>query len=727
MKRLVTALILFLTLVPSCRKQEEKVPEEPIPTDTEVPTEPEEPTEPAEPLGPEVPDDAKPQEPARTEAFDIELVFLPEPGATAFQWPFATPLMSEISASYSVGKASFPGQKTALALPEAAGGYTFQIYATTGVARNGGSSQGFKFGGATGDCLQLPAIKGLYLTRVTWVSGGASAAELVRYDDVPVNGGGPIPGGNVLGKGNAHIWMLYGSEKETAYKIRTVSSSVVQAQQILLHYDVTPLDSAENPSTQFQEVLPDEIPDFSRVGYHWGDRPIPDVPVKMTLEAPAGGADALELIQNAINTVETPGAIFLKAGTYPLSGILQLNRSGVVLRGEGEDKTILYSTATTQQTTLVQMGSTGKLSVGSASMIIAKYVPVGQMWVPVRDPGMFSVGERVWIYRPATEAWLDALHMRELAALYPGRRDWTTTDYSMFWERKIMKIEGNRIWFDNPVVMCVGGDESYGDGYLCKGNWPRIEECGIENLSLDTRYDGSKKNGDDFIDEDHCWSGITVYAVEHGWIRNVTTRHFGLSSVSLNTGAKNITVKKCTALVPVSSVEGDRRYAFHMEKAQLCLVEDCLCDDDRHQYVTGGRVPGPNVFLRCTGTRSRSDAGPHQRWATGVLFDNVKVTGPIDVQDRGGMGGGHGWSGVNFVCYNCETTSTICIQSPWVTGQNWAIGCVGTKVRSAAGYADNLGIRPDGIWQSRGTHVTPESLYEDQLEKRHAQGEYIDK
>ena len=119
MKRLVTALILLLVLVPSCRKQEEKVPEEPIPTDTEVPAEPEEPTEPEVPLGPEVPDDALPQEPARTEAFDIELVFLPEPSATAFQWPFATPLMSEISASYSVGKASFPGQKTALVLPEA--------------------------------------------------------------------------------------------------------------------------------------------------------------------------------------------------------------------------------------------------------------------------------------------------------------------------------------------------------------------------------------------------------------------------------------------------------------------------------------------------------------------------------------------------------------------------------------------------------------------------------
>ncbi|MBQ9410725.1 MAG: hypothetical protein IJU21_03860, partial [Bacteroidales bacterium] len=551
MKRLVTALILLLILVPSCRKQEEKVPEESKPTDTEVPTDSEVPTDPEDPLGPEVPDDARPQEPARTEAFDIELVFLSSPDATVFQWPFATPLMSEISPSYSVGKASFPEQKTALVLPEEAGGYTFHIYATTGVARNGGGGQGLKFGGAAGDYLQLPAIKGVYLTKVTWVSGGASVAELVRYDDAPVNGGDPIPGGNTLGKGIAHTWTLYGSEKETAYKIRTASTSVVQAQKILLHYDVNALDPADDPSSQFQEVLPDEIPDFSRVGYHWGDKPIPDVPVKMTLEAPSDGSDALELIQNAINTVQTPGAILLKAGTYRLSGILQFNRSGVVLRGEGEDKTILYSTATTQQTTLIQMGATNKLSTGASSTIIAKYVPVGQMWVPVRDPGIFSVGETVWIYRPATEAWLDALHMRELAALYSGRRDWTVSEYSMNWERKIMKIEGHKIWLDNPVVMCIGGDESYGKGSLCKGSWNRIQECGIENLALDTRYDGSKKNGNDFIDEEHCWSGITVYAVEHSWIRNVTTKHFGLSSVTLNTGSKNITVKSCTALEPV--------------------------------------------------------------------------------------------------------------------------------------------------------------------------------
>ena len=154
-------------------------------------------------------------------------------------------------------------------------------------------------------------------------------------------------------------------------------------------------------------------------------------------------------------------------------------------------------------------------------------------------------------------------------------------------------------------------------------------------------------------------------------------------------------------------------------------MEDCSCDDDRHQFVTASVVPGPNVFLRCTATHTRSDCGPHQRWATGVLYDNVKVSGEFNVQDRGGMGGGHGWAGVNFVCYNCEAT-TMCVQNPWVTGQNWAIGCIAVKVRQTWAYADNLGIRPEGIWQSRGTHVSPESLYEDQLEKRHAGGEFID-
>ena len=115
-----------------------------------------------------------------------------------------------------------------------------------------------------------------------------------------------------------------------------------------------------------------------------------------------------------------------------------------------------------------------------------------------------------------------------------------------------------------------------------------------------------------------------------------------------------------------------------------------------------------------------NDLGPHVKWSNGVLYDNVKTDAYyLAVQDRHHAGTGHGWAGVTFVLYNCEAPGIIC-QSPWVSGKNYAIGCVGQKSPSNKGLD-----RPDGVWVSEGVHVTPESLYESTLEKRHADGIYI--
>lgn len=73
----------------------------------------------------------------------------------------------------------------------------------------------------------------------------------------------------------------------------------------------------------------DSMPDFSRVGYRWGDVEIPSVKVVKTLTPPRDGADATGLIQEAIDQMDEPGAILLKAGTYNVSGSIHINRSGV--------------------------------------------------------------------------------------------------------------------------------------------------------------------------------------------------------------------------------------------------------------------------------------------------------------------------------------------------------------------------------------------------------------
>ena len=75
--------------------------------------------------------------------------------------------------------------------------------------------------------------------------------------------------------------------------------------------------------------------DFSRVGYMWGEKPIPHYENKIVLTAPEDGTDATALIQEALDNVEAPGTVLLKEGLYNIADKLIIRKSGVVLRGEG--------------------------------------------------------------------------------------------------------------------------------------------------------------------------------------------------------------------------------------------------------------------------------------------------------------------------------------------------------------------------------------------------------
>ena len=724
MRRLVNSALILLSLVfcLGCAQPEERIrPHYPYTETTEEPAD----TASVDPA-PHEPgaEDPEPQEPGpAVDPVDINLVFIESASATSFKWPFISPKDKELSSSIS--SPSFAGQTVDLVLPDGLGGYIFTMK-THGVAKNSGSSQGFKVNLAPDEYILLPAVEGLRLKTVTLVSGSAGWNG---YPCIVDSTGAKVSGVrnqelfNI--QGDSSTWFLSDTELNTPYRLSAEASGTVCIQQLLLHYDQTATPPEEIPSDYIHEEGEDEIPDFSRVGYRYSDVPIPDYPVRLTLEAPDGGADAMEMIQNAIKSVQTPGAILLKKGTYNISGTITIDRDGVVLRGEGE-QTILYSTATTQIPTLIRLGlSTSKtVNNNSTTRIIMDRTPVGRMYVRVAKPGNFAVGDKVFIYRPGTDRWIQDLHMTEIPPRPDGGNivQWKASGYNLYWERTVTAIDGDKVWLDNPVVMEM--TDIYGGGYLMKGNWKRISESGVENLTLDTRYDASVKSGSDFTDEQHCWSAITVNSAEHCWVRGTVSHHFGYGSVSLEAGAKHITVQGCKSYSPVSVVTGSRRYAFGIHGGQMCLVRDSWCEQDRHQYVTGGRVCGPNVYLDCTAVKTRNDAGPHCYWATGCLFDNVKTDGALNIQDRHWYGSGHGWTGTAFVCWNCET-KTICVQNPWVTGVNWAVGCIGTKKAAARTYDDNLGPRPDGIWISPGVHVSPRSLFEDQLAKRHAEGVYF--
>ena len=458
---------------------------------------------------------------------------------------------------------------------------------------------------------------------------------------------------------------------------------------------------------------PDEkgniIPDFSRVGYYQGDKAIPEVPVVTTITP---SDDAAQKIQAAIDALATKapdkngfrGTILLKKGTYRIPASLVVNASGIVLRGEGdtENGTRLVATYNTQKPLISIAGSGNPQPAGGRIKITDPYVPAGSFSFNVTDAKGFEAGDAIILNRPGTDKWIEDTRMNQMEER-GGTKQWKASEYNLEFERTITKIEGNKVYIDNPVMQAL--DAQYGGGEIYKYTFNgRIREIGVENLYMESVYTSDTA-------ENHAWDAININKAEQGWVRNVTSRYFGYACVNLGDDARYITVSDSKCFDAKSVITGGRRYSF-CNNGQCNLFMNCHTTEGRHDYVTGSKTLGPNVFYNCTAKKTHADIGPHHRWAVGTLYDNIVTDGEINVQDRGNWGSGHGWAGVTQVLWNC-TVKRAAVQSPWVSGKNYNIGMKGDK------YDGRLKGRPDGEWEGQNkAGLQPASLYLAQLKAR---------
>jgi len=461
------------------------------------------------------------------------------------------------------------------------------------------------------------------------------------------------------------------------------------------------------------------IPDFSNCGYGGGGVPIPDVPVKATVEPGMGDAGAR--IQAAIDAVsELPaaadgfrGAVLLKKGRYPVAGQIRIVASGVVLRGEGQDSdgTVIVATGTGQRSLIVIGDNKGLPAIPGLTnsidpAITDEYVPVGARRFHVDDASGLKVGDEVIVTRPSTAEWIHTIGMdripqnaeHSVVQWQPGSKD-------LVFNRVITAVAGKEVTVDAPL--CNAFEKKFGGGQVivCPP-YRGLNQIGVENLRGDSEFKNPQ-------DENHGWIFIDLIEARNVWVRKVTTIHFGYGCVFVRHSCKWITIEDCGCLDPVSIITGKRRYSFALD-GQLTLVQRCGTRGGRHDFVMHAQAAGPNVFLDCVAESSYSDSGPHHRWSAGVLYDNVTVkpgfldgrfdAGEINLRNRGNYGTGHGWAGANQVLWNCSAAGIICQQPP--TAQNWAIGCV------ASSHSGN------GYWESFGQPVQPRSLYLAQLRER---------
>jgi len=443
------------------------------------------------------------------------------------------------------------------------------------------------------------------------------------------------------------------------------------------------------------------IMDFSWAGYMGGGVTVPvdAVPVKVTISPVSG--DNTSNIQNAINEVAAMplsggfrGAVLLEPGTYSCSSTIDLNASGVVLRGSGSGTDGSTIEMTGSPHLAISMGGSGTWTIEGSEIPFANaYVPSGTRTVTVTDASSFAAGDNVVIHRIVTAAWVHYLGMDTLVR-NGSKETWLSPGTVITTDRTIESISGNTITLDAPLT------DSFDPTYL--GNPPgtiarytfgtRISQAGLEHLRILAPI------GTD------VWSAVAMNSIIDSWMVDVVGQETQ-NAFDVNDSARRITLDSVINNVSTTQTRSAGTADISITGTQV-FVNKCQSNGTGDwPLVTSATGTGPIAVLNFT-TTQRAGISPHQRWTTGLLADNASIpnapsgTQGIAYRNRGTDGSGQGWAIGWAVAWNVTTPYFLVSAAPG--SENWCIGCVGAETSTSD---------PNGIYDSLGTKVTPSSLY----------------
>jgi Family of unknown function (DUF6298) len=406
--------------------------------------------------------------------------------------------------------------------------------------------------------------------------------------------------------------------------------------------------------------------DFADAGYKAGKEPIPQVPAVLLVRPT--GSDDTRLLQAAIDHVGGlpvqpngfRGALQLAAGRFHVAGQLRLQKSGVVIRGQaGRSQSILVA-AGNDRRTLIVIGHDPPPAPVKTIPVTDQQVPAGSRRLTLEHTRGMGPGTRVVITRPSTANWIADIGMNKAEGMFVDRRGliWTAGSRNLVWDRVITGVDAaqNQVTLDAPLTTAL--ERQYGGGTLqVAAEKDLVHSIGLEGLTLESAFTS-------LYDEEHAWMGVAIHQAEDVWVRDVTARYFVSSAVRVEQRARRVTIANCSSEQPVSEVGGYRRHSFYVEGQQV-LVQKCRADAGVNAFASGFCAGGPNVFFDCTATNALGASGSFESWASGVLYEKVKIQGAglrltYDF-DRAQAGG---WTAANSVIWNCEARGIEALGPP---------------------------------------------------------------
>jgi len=314
------------------------------------------------------------------------------------------------------------------------------------------------------------------------------------------------------------------------------------------------------------------LQDFSYAGYHRGEKELPR-PDSQVLDVttygadPTGVADSTAAIQKAIDEAgeRGGGVVFLPAGTYRVAPqgedtwALRINRSNIVLRGAGREKTFLFNSTWMMRlkSVILVQGAEGRWKqepAGIPAISLAADLLSPTKGIPVGTVEGLKEGDWIVLRTDATEAFIAEHNMADNWGGKGSRLG------GVMFQRQIVSIDRDRkvLTVDVPIRYYL----KMRDGARLYPAPAHVEEVGIEDLSIGNVEHPKVKEIEgwglvDFAKEGtpaydvHASAAITFLHARNSWISNVgtwrpaqnTTESRILSNGIVLTECRGITVK----------------------------------------------------------------------------------------------------------------------------------------------------------------------------------------
>lgn len=271
------------------------------------------------------------------------------------------------------------------------------------------------------------------------------------------------------------------------------------------------------------------LPDFSFAGYRRGEQPLPDLAPGVSVTSFGakgdGTTDDTAAFVRALATVES-GALEVPPGRYRITGLLEITRPNIVLRGAGPDQSVLFfptplntikpnwGATTTGRKTSNYSWSGGFISVRGSFQSkkltdITARAQRGDNLLSVASTSGLTVGQEVEVYQSDTPDNSLAVHLYSGDA---GPVENLNGRARTSLIARIVAIDGRRLTIDRPLRCDL---QPQWQPQL-RSFAPTVTNSGVEHLGFEfpvTPYEGHFT--------ELGYNPVALSAVAHCWVRNI--------------------------------------------------------------------------------------------------------------------------------------------------------------------------------------------------------------